>query len=75
MGEPICGHGSCVPDLTPHWPFRVGSGLHFPCHAEWSPIGQHAVELAAFLFGGDLYWAYGERQTRQNAKVSKACSM
>ena len=33
MGEPVCGHGSCVLDLAPHWLFRVGAGLHFP-HVE-----------------------------------------
>ena len=37
MGEPVRGHGSCVPDLAPHWLFRVGAGLHFPC-VEWFPI-------------------------------------
>ena len=31
-GELVCGRESCVPDLAPHWPFQVGSGLHFPCH-------------------------------------------
>ena len=25
MGEPICGCGSCVLDLTFHWPFQVGA--------------------------------------------------
>ena len=27
-GEPICGCGSCVPDLAFYWPSRVGAGLH-----------------------------------------------
>ena len=31
MGEPVCGCGSCVPDLAPHWIFQVGAALHFPC--------------------------------------------
>ena len=40
-GEPICGRGSCVPDLTFYWPLRVGAGLEWElgsCHAERSPI-------------------------------------
>ena len=39
-GEPIRGRGSCVLDLTPHWPFRVGAGLHFPC-VEQFPINMY----------------------------------
>ena len=38
MGEPVHGPWACVPDLTPHWPFRVGAGLHSPRQAEWFPI-------------------------------------
>ena len=30
MGEPTCGCGSCVVDLTFPWPFRVGAGP-MPC--------------------------------------------
>ena len=26
MGELNRGHGSCVPDLSPHWLVRVGAG-------------------------------------------------
>ena len=26
VGEPMHGHGSCVPDLAFHWPFQVGAG-------------------------------------------------
>lgn len=33
------------------------------------------MELAAFPFGGDLPWAYGERQTLEDAQVSTACSV
>ena len=36
-GEPVCGCGSRVPDLAPHWLFWVGAGLHFP-HLERFPI-------------------------------------
>ena len=36
VGEPIHRCGSCVPDLTPHWIFRVGDGQHFP-HMERYP--------------------------------------
>ena len=25
-GEPVCGHGSCVPDMAFHWHFWVGAG-------------------------------------------------
>ena len=37
-GEPIHGCGPCVPDLAPHWPFRVGAGLHLPYHMDRFPI-------------------------------------
>ena len=49
-GKPICGHGSCVPDLAPHWLFRVGAGLHFP-HVEWFPIFLflHSVLVECFF--------------------------
>ena len=36
-GEPVCGRGSYLLDLTPHWLFRVGAGPHFP-HLERFPI-------------------------------------
>ena len=38
MGKPFHWYGSCVPDLSPHWPFQVGAGIHSPHQAEQFPV-------------------------------------
>ena len=45
-GEPIGGHGSCVPDLTLHWPFRVGAG---PTLCRTVPYGEKGPEPGSWL--------------------------
>ena len=60
MGKLIHGHGSCVVDLTFHWPFQVGAGLHLPRQAEPSPVSLYitfrekslSLFLYCFNFGG-----------------------
>ena len=47
-GEPVRGCGSCVLDLTPHWLFQVGAGLHFP-RKEWSPITRPTKSWDPFI--------------------------
>ena len=38
MGKPFHWHGSRVPDLSPHWPFQVGAGIHSPRQGEQFPV-------------------------------------
>ena len=55
MGEPVRGRGFCVPDLTPHWPFWVGAGVHSPCQAEWFRINinYHVLSSGTNLLGSN----------------------
>ena len=60
-GEPIRGRGSCVLDLTPHWLFQVGAGLHFS-HTEWVPISRH-IGQETMAAQADSLWAHAEVTT------------